>query len=58
MYSENNNTLLVTIGNVLYESLAPMQHSKPRLAHNVVLRMVEVFSLVEYVVVIDNFFST
>ena len=56
MYCRKENTLLITLRNV-NESLAPIQYSEPRLAHNVVLRMVEGLLQVELVVIMDNFFS-
>ena len=39
-------------------NLTPMHHGEPRLAHNVILRMVKDLSHVGHVVVMDNFFSS
>ena len=35
----------------------PMHHREPKLAHNLVLKMVEVLSNVAQLVVMDNFFQ-
>ena len=46
-----------SIGNVNLH-VAPMHQDEPRLAHNVVLRMVNNLAYVKHIVAIYNFFSS
>ena len=57
VYCRKENILLIVAENV-DESLTLVQHSEPKLAHNVVLRMVEGLLQVNHIVVMDHFFSS